>query len=255
MTSIFVKLIAVSALIVSTWMPVSAQQDNVDPAERAKVEKIVEDYLLENPEIIAMAIQELQRRQTMARMGPAIQMYRDYLEREPGAPVIGNPNGDVTIVEFFDYRCGFCRRHFPEVMKLVKADGNIRLIPRQFPILDRPGDTPVSALASRAALAAHKQDKFEDFHVAVMTSDGGLTEEGIYAIAARLGLNVAKLKADMNDPLIIKSVQNTVAVGKDIGFEGTPGYIIGEDVITGAQGYGRLIQAVNRVRQKALAGR
>lgn len=245
------NITAVLAVFASLLSPVVAQDNAIDPDEREKIEQIVQDYLMENPEIIAIAIRELQRRQTLARMGPAIEMYRGYLENDPNAPVIGNPEGDVTIVEFFDYRCGFCRRHFPEVMKLVKDDGNIRFIPRQFPILDRDNENPVSYLASRAALAAQKQGKFEDFHIAAMTSEGSLTEDGIYAIAARVGLNVAKLKADMNDPLVIKNVQNTLAIGKDIGFTGTPGYIIGDDVVTGAEGYGRLLQAVNRARKAA----
>lgn len=243
--------IALSAAIFA--VPTTAQDKEVEPAEREKIEQIVQDYLMENPEIIALAFRELQRRQTMARMGPAINSYRDYLERDPSAPVIGNPNGDVTMVEFFDYRCGFCRRHFPEVMKLVREDGNIRYIPRQFPILDRNGETPVSYLASLAALAAHKQGKFEEFHIATMTSKGSLTENQLYQIAGSLGLNVQRLKADMNDKLIVKSVQNTLAIGKDIGFEGTPGYIIGDDVITGAEGYGRLLQAVSRARKEANA--
>ena len=243
------------AIAVATFAAPATAQDKqdkkVDPAEREKIEQVVQDYLMENPEIIALAFRELQRRQTMARMGPAIEMYRDYLEKDPATPVIGNPNGNVTMVEFFDYRCGFCRRHFPEVMKLVREDGNIRYIPRQFPILDRQGETPVSYLAARAALAAHKQGKFQEFHIATMTSEGSLTEPQLYQIAGRLGLNVERLKADMNDRLVIKSVQNTLAIGKDIGFEGTPGYIIGEDVITGAEGYGRLLQAVTRARREA----
>lgn len=247
-----IRNLAAAAAMIGFMLPTASAQDRaIDPDEREKIEQVVQDYLLENPEIIAIAIRELQRRQTLARMGPQIEMYRGFLENEQNAAVIGNPNGDVTIVEFFDYRCGFCRRHFPEVMKLVKEDGNIRLLPRQFPILDRPNEPPVSYLAARAALAAKKQDKFEEFHVAAMTSEGSLTEDGIYEIAARVGLNVAKLKADMNDPLVIKNVQNTVAIGKDIGFEGTPGYIIGDDVVTGAEGYGRLLQAVNRARKTA----
>ena len=248
------KLFALLAFCAAAFSPVSAQSQQVDPEEREKIEQVIQEYLIENPEILALAFRELQRRQTLARMGPAIENYRQYLEREPNVAVLGNPDGDVTIVEFFDYRCGFCRRHFPEVMQLVKDDGNIRFIPRQFPILDRPGDTPVSNLASRAALAAHKQGKFEEFHVATMTSSGSLTEEGIYDIARKIGLDIAKLKADMNDRLIVKSVQNTLAIGQDIGFEGTPGYIIGDDVVTGAEGRGRLLQAVNRARrQKAAA--
>lgn len=251
MKQLKIKLAALFAIAVASIPQGYAQDTPIDPAEREKIEQIVQDYLLENPEIIAVAIQELQRKQTLARMGPQIEMYRSYMESGKTSGVLGNPDGDVTIVEFFDYRCGFCRRHFPEVMQLVKSDGNIRYIPLQFPILDKPGQPPVSTLASRAALAAHKQGKFEEFHVAAMTSDGPLVEDTLYTIAARVGLNVAKLKADMNDPLLIKNVQNSVAIGQDIGFSGTPAYIIGDDVVSGARGFDRLLQAVNRARTKS----
>jgi protein-disulfide isomerase len=226
-----------------------AQDTAIDPAERAKIERVLEDYLMENPEIVVKAIRELQRRQLVSQMLPAVNLYRDFLEREEGAPVLGNPNGDVTIVEFFDYRCGYCRRHFPSVLKLVQDDGNIRLVPRQYPILDQPGKAPVSFLAAKAALAAHKQGKFEEFHLAVMGDSVQLAEDRIYTLAASVGLNVDQLKADMQDKLVEKNVKNSLAIGQDIGFDGTPGYIIADDIIVGAEGYNRLAEAVSRARE------
>ncbi|WP_420429289.1 DsbA family protein [Kordiimonas sp.] len=237
-----------------TLQPASAQDKPdavaVDPAERAKIEAVLQDYLLENPEIVMYAIRELQRRQSVAQMLPSIEMYRSFLEEDKGAPVIGNPDGDVTIVEFFDYRCGYCRRHFPEVMRLVKEDGNIRLLPKQFPILDRPEEKALSRMAAQAALAANKQGKFEEFHVALMGAGASVTEELIYKTATSVGLDLTQLKADMADKLIDKRIGNTLAIGQDIGFEGTPGYIIGKDVVLGAEGYDRLRQAVARAREK-----
>jgi protein-disulfide isomerase len=243
----------VVAVLAMLPIAVSAQDTPIDDAEREKIEQVVQDYLMENPEIISIAIRELQRRQTVSRMAPAIQMYRGYLENDPETGVMGNPQGDVTIVEFFDYRCGYCRRHFPEVMQLVQSDGNIRYMPRQFPVLDRTGETPVSLLAAKAALAAHKQGKFAEFHIAAMTAEGSLTEDKIYQIAGSVGLNVTRLKADMNDKLLGKSIQNTLAIGKDIGFEGTPGYIIGNDVILGAEGRNRMKEAVDRARKEKVS--
>lgn len=225
-----------------------AADDSVTPTERAKIEGVVKEYLMEHPEVIMEAIRELQRRQTLAQMMPSIELYRDYLETDSEAPVLGNPNGDVTIVEFFDYRCGFCRRHFPAVMKLVKEDGNIRLMPKQFPILDGNEAKPLSMLSAKAALAAHKQGRFAEFHTAMMTSGSQVTEESIYQIAGKVGLDVAQLKADMGDKLIEKRITNTLAIGQDIGFSGTPGYIIGKDVVLGAEGYDRLKEAIERAR-------
>ena len=241
-----------AAILLFATVPATAAQAQdasvIDPAERAKIESVLVEYLTENPEIVMLAIRELQRRQTVAQMLPSIEMYRGYLEKDAETPVLGNPNGDVTIVEFFDYRCSFCRRHFPDVMRLVAEDGNIRLIPRQFPVLDRPGEAEISRIAARAALAAHKQGKFAAFHAAAMTSTGGLNEDRIYEIAAQVGLDVPRLKADMNDKLLDKRISNTLAIGQDIGFTGTPGYIIGKDVVLGAEGFDRLKEAVGRAR-------
>lgn len=248
-------LFAATLAAASFVQPAKAQETSdiaaIDPAERAKIEAVLQDYLLENPEIVMYAIRELQRRQTVAQMLPTIEMYRSFLEQDKDSPVLGNPDGDVTIVEFFDYRCGFCRRHFPEVMQLVKEDGNIRLLPKQFPILDRPEEKAISRMAAQAALAANKQGKFEEFHVALMSTGSSITEENIYKTATSVGLDLTQLKADMADKLIDKRIGNTLAIGQDIGFEGTPGYIIGTDVVLGAEGYGRLKQAVARAREKS----
>jgi len=249
----FAKSLLVAGLMLAPAVSAAAQDapQDVTASERAKIETVVHDYLMKHPEVIIQSIQELQRRQTTAQMLPTINLYRDYLEHEKGAPVLGNPNGDVTIVEFFDYRCPYCKHSFPVLQKLLKDDGNIRLVPRQYPILDRPGAPKVSLMASKAALASIKQGKFIKFHDALMAYREPLTEDGIYKIAASVGLDVNKLKEDMNDKMIEKSIQNTLAIGKDIGFDGTPGYIIGDDVILGAEGYDSLKKAVDRARADA----
>ncbi|MCJ9428968.1 DsbA family protein [Kordiimonas marina] len=245
----FAKSLLVAGLMLAPTVSAAAQ--DMTPAERAKIETVVHDYLMQHPEVIIQSIQELQRRQTVAQMLPTINLYRDYLEHEKGAPVLGNPNGDVTIVEFFDYRCPYCKHSFPVLQKLMKEDGNIRLVPRQYPILDRPGAPAVSLMAAKAALASNLQGKFAEFHDALMAYPDRLTEDGLYKVAASVGLNVDKLKADMKDKMIEKSIQNTLAIGKDIGFNGTPGYIVGDDIILGAEGYDRLKQAVDRARADA----
>ena len=229
--------------------PITAQQDEISNQERKKIEQVIQDYLLDKPEVIESAIIELNRRRTLAKMLPSIELYRGYLENDPDAGVLGNPEGDVTIVEFFDYRCGFCRRHVPEVQRLVARDGNIRWVPRHYPILDRPNEEPTSMLAARAAEAAHRQDKFEEFHFAMMTRQGGLDEQQIYDIAESVGLNIPQLKKDMADRLLDKRIKNALAIGQDIGFTGTPGYIIGQDVVLGAEGHGRMEEAVARARK------
>lgn len=229
-----------------------AQQNDIEPDERQKIEQVIQEYLLENPEILEMAFRELQRRRINEQriaMAETANNYRNYLENGDNAGVLGNPDGDVTIVEFFDYRCGFCKRHFAEVMRLVNEDKNIRWVARHFPILDRPDQPPVSRIAARAAIAATKQGKFREFHLEAMSTPGSFTEETVMKIAEVAGLDLAQLKADMSSSLTEKQITNSMAIGRDIGFTGTPGYVIGNTVLLGAEGYDKVKQAVARARQ------
>ncbi|PCI61497.1 MAG: hypothetical protein COB37_08195 [Kordiimonadales bacterium] len=236
------------ALMLATFTPANAQDAGIPTAEREKIERVITEYIIANPELVEAALIELNRRRTVAKMLPTIDVYRSYLERDPKAGVMGNPDGDVTLVEFFDYRCGYCKRHFSEVRKLVEDDGNIRWVLRHYPVLDRQDEPPVSRLAARAGEAAVLQGKFSEFHVALMTSRGALSEQRIYDLASSVGLNVKTLKADMSTKILEKRIVNSLAVGQDIGFTGTPGYIIGEDVVLGAAGLDRMKEAVKRAR-------
>jgi protein-disulfide isomerase len=249
--SIWLK-IAIATVVALNVVPLSAQ--DVSDAERKKIEGVLQDYIANNPEIVIQAIQQFQRQRQTANMLSQVNLYRGYLENDPDATIMGNPNGDVTVVEFFDYRCGFCRRHFASaILPLLEEDKNIRFIPQQFPVLDRPDTSPVSRIAARAALAAQKQGKFSEFHIALMTAPGSLTEEGIYQIAQSSGLDVLRLKSDMQSKLIDKRIENVLAIGRDIGFEGTPGYIIGDSILLGAEGIGNMKSAIARARSKAQA--
>ncbi|UTW53842.1 DsbA family protein [Kordiimonas sp. SCSIO 12610] len=243
--------ITASLLIIATSLQTAFAQ-NVSDDERQKIESVIQEYLANNPEIVIQAIQQFQRQRQTANMLSQVNLYRGYLENDPEATVLGNPNGDVTIVEFFDYRCGFCRRHFASaILPLLEEDKNIRFVPQQFPVLDRPDAAPVSRIAARAALASQKQGKFGEFHKALMTSAGSLTEDGVYQIAQSVGLDVLRLKSDMQSKLIDKRIENVLAIGRDIGFEGTPGYIIGDSVLLGAEGIGSMKAAIARARSKA----
>ncbi|MBL4639878.1 MAG: thioredoxin domain-containing protein [Kordiimonadaceae bacterium] len=228
----------------------------VAPEERAKIEQVIQDYLLENPEILELAFQELQRRridnQRVQMLGIA-ENYRDYLETNSNAGVLGNPDGDVTIVEFFDYQCGVCRRHFKDVMRLVREDGNIRWVARHFPILDRPGEPPVSQISAQAGIAAVKQGKFAEFHTAMMTTPGQQSIERTYQIAESVGIDIKKLQADMVAVLTEKQITNSREIAVAIGFTGTPGYIIGKTILLGAEGYGAVKRAVAKTRRNKAA--
>ncbi|MBL4838679.1 MAG: thioredoxin domain-containing protein [Kordiimonadaceae bacterium] len=249
------------ASILSYATAVTAQNSDHTPVvvpdnERAKIEQVIQDYLLTNPEILELALRELQRRRVddqRTQMLDVAENYRGYLETNSNAGVLGNPKGDVTIVEFFDYQCGVCRRHFADVMRLVKEDGNIRWVARHFPILDRPGELPLSQISARAAIAAQKQGKFAAFHTEMMTSPGKVTIERIFKIAEDVGIDVTKMQADMDDVLTDKQITNGREIAIAIGFTGTPGYIIGKNILLGAEGYGAVKRAVEATRRKNAA--
>ncbi len=251
---ITLALLILAALAVSTS---SLAQDK--PLTEDDIKALVHDYIMENPEVVVEAIQNWQQAQQLARMLPQINLYRGFLERDPSQPVLGNPDGDVTIVELFDYQCPFCKRHYPVVKQVVEDDTNVRYVVRHFVVKDKEGQPPVSLMSALAAQAAHKQGKFAAFHDLMMSDTGKLTEDRIYENASAAGLDVEQLKRDMRDPLFEKNIRNTLSVARDIGFTGTPAYIVGNEVVLGAQGPQAMAQAIIRARadaqEAAAAGR
>ncbi len=141
----------------------------------------------------------------------------------------GNPNGDVTLVEFFDYQCGYCKSVVDRVAGTVAKDKNVRWVFKEFPILG-----PVSVYASRAALAAHRQDKYQELHLAMMRSRGKLTEQKVLRFAAEAGLDVARLEADMKTPEIATLIERNMALAEALNVRGTPAFVIGDVVVPGA---------------------
>jgi protein-disulfide isomerase len=201
--------------------------DELDPFEQR-----VRDYLLKNPEVIMEALQILQERQ---RSAEAENMKRTIAERseeilnDPAAPVGGNPAGDVTLVEFFDYNCPYCRRVAPTVVELEEADPDLRLVYKEFPILG-----PGSQFAARAALASRRQGKYVPFHNALMQATEQVSEETVMEAAREVGLDTEQLRADMQDPAIQEAIARNLQLADALGITGTPSFIIGQEVVPGA---------------------
>ncbi len=210
------------------------QAQPLSASEKQAIEGIVKDYLLNNPEIIIEAIQSLRQREERDKAKRAkanLVKFRNELLNDPDTPVGANPKGDVTIVEFFDYRCGFCKRVFPDILKVINEDKNIRYVFKEFPILG-----PESVAASKTALAAWIVDKskYEAFHRAMMGSKGGLPESRVMKMAAKAGYDAKALKKAMKDSRINKMLEKNFALAKALDINGTPGFIIGNEVIRGA---------------------
>jgi protein-disulfide isomerase len=218
-----------------------------DPVLRGQIETVIQEYLKAHPEVVRDALQELQRRDREAqgkRAAAAIQAHAAELTQDPASPVGGNPKGNVTLVEFFDYQCGYCKRAEGDVTKLLQSDPEVRLVYKELPILG-----PVSVLAAKAALAAHRQGKYPAVHAALMGAGERLAEESIFEIAARAGLDVARLRQDMQDPAIAESLDRNRKLAEAVGVRGTPAFVAGTELYPGAADLDALQGLVTRARK------
>ncbi|WP_208539196.1 DsbA family protein [Algihabitans albus] len=244
------SLVAGAVLAAMLLLPggaVQAQDATLSDAEQAAVRALVRQTLMENPEILIEALQLYEQQQLQAeveRQGQALAAHRTALENDPTAPVIGNPDGDVVVVEFFDYNCPYCRRVAEPLRQAIEADGNLKVVMKEWPILG-----PESYFASRAALAAQEQGRYEDFHFALMERAGKLTQDQVLAIAEDLGLDMAQLQADMRSPDIDAALQRTYDLAEALGINGTPAFVVGEEILPGAVTMSRLQQAVAQARE------
>jgi len=158
---------------------------------------------------------------------PVIVQHQDALLHGAAGHILGNPNGDVTVIEFFDYACPYCKAAEPRLQAWLKSDKNVRLVVEEFPIL-----TPQSAIASRAALAADRQGKYAAFHQALMLYRGGLDEDAILGVAKDVGLNVQRLRRDMADPKLMAAIDASLKLARTIGVHGTPTFIVDDRILT-----------------------
>lgn len=225
---------AVAALLVAA--PLGAEEpaspSPIDPAQEQAIRQLIREYLLANPEVLIESLQVYRERQQQIqeqKLRQTLVDLRESLVNDPDAPVIGNPDGDVSLVEFFDYRCPYCIRVAPAVREVVESDGNIRLVMKEFPILG-----PESVTAARMALASVNQGKYEELHFALMTVSGTLTEDMAFKVAKNIGLDVDRLRRDMRSPDIDGMLARNFALAQSLQINGTPGFVIGDEVVRGA---------------------
>ncbi len=209
-----------------------AQSQSFSSEQKEQIKGFVREYILDNPEIIAEAITLLQSKQETARLERQQQNLAELSEelRNPvEETIIGNPNGSVTVVEFFDYNCGYCKTMFETVMDTLQTNQDLRLSLIELPILG-----PNSVTASKAALASRAQGLYGPFHQALMNHRGSLNEATIMTLARGVGLNVNQLKADMNDPEIDDIIEKNRAMAQQLEISGTPAFIVGSSLVPGA---------------------
>jgi protein-disulfide isomerase len=211
-------------------LPLGAAE--ITPEQRKAIEAIIHDYLMQNPDVLIDALREAQAKADSDADTKAAQVLRDRRHEvfdDPATPVGGNPQGDVTVVEFFDYRCPYCKQVHPAIQKLLDQDRKLRFVYKEFPVLGEQSD-----LAAHAALAARLQGRYEPFHSAMMAAKGQINEEAVYRIAGSIGLDVDRLKRDMTNPEIDRALNANRSLAKALEIRGTPGFIIGDRIIPGA---------------------
>jgi protein-disulfide isomerase len=202
------------------------------PAQRKELEAIIKEYLLGNPEVLleAQTVLEAKMDKIQAeRMGVAIKENGAELYRSAASPIVGNAKGDVPVVEFFDYNCGYCKKAFLDLAKFMEKDKQVRVIMKEFPILAKGSEE-----AAKVALAAKLQGKYWEFHRAMLESQGQANEASALRTAEKLGLDMAKLKKDMASAEVKKEIDDTRALASKMGIQGTPHFIVGDRIIPGA---------------------
>jgi len=244
------KIKLLSAISLCTAMVVSAPGFAVEalsPAQRAEVQQLVGSYLKENPEVVIEAIQAWREQQEAVEAAVLKETIGELMAESQNtqSPVWGNPNGDVTVVEFFDYNCPYCKQVFPSVKKLIADDGNIKVIMKELPVLGVN-----SEYAAKAALAAQKQGKYEQFHAQMMNKGSRLSQKGVEAAAKQIGLDLEQLKRDMESKEVQLELERTSLWAQRLGVNGTPAFVIGEELIPGAIDGQRMKQFVELARKQ-----
>jgi protein-disulfide isomerase len=228
--------------------PLAAQ--SFSDAQRKDIQRIVREYLIANPEVLQEVVAELEKRQVAAeaekRKG-AVTAHRDALFNSKHQVNLGNPKGDVTLVEFFDYNCGYCKRALADMLELLKADPNLKIVLKEFPVLG-----PQSVEAAQVAVAVNMQDKsgkkYLEFHRKLLNSRGQIDKARALAAAKESGLDMARLEKDLAGKDIGEALDETVKLAEALGISGTPTYVVGQAVIPGAIGVANLKKQVEQSR-------
>ncbi len=248
------------AMAIGAWAaPAARAQDKplFTDQQKSAIGALVREYLINNPEVIQEALTELDARQKSAEKAATKKALSDLqatLISSPRNIVIGNPSGDVTLVEFFDYNCGYCKRSLADIRDLVKNDPKLRVVIRDFPVLG-----PDSVEASFVAVAAKNQlkgDKYFDFHQKLLESKGRVGKEKALAVAKDMGLDTAKLQKDMESAETRAAIEETMKIGDSLKLQGTPAFVVGDEIIFGSVGLDPLRNSISAVRQcgKATCG-
>lgn len=242
--------VALIGAVLALAAPAPTRASEGAPLQKADVEKIVHDYLMANPEVIRDAIDELDRRQKVAEADTrrrVVTQSADKLFNSPNQAVIGNPSGDVTLVEFFDYNCGYCKRALDDVAKLIEGDPKLRVVLKDFPVLGS-GSTEAAQVAT-AVRQQFKPEKFYEFHRRLLATRGAIGKAQALNVAKELGADPVKLEKDAKSPEVHASIKEAMEIADSLNLSGTPSWVLGKEVIVGAVGYTQLKGKIDNIRK------
>jgi protein-disulfide isomerase len=245
------RLVAtVCAALLAVALPHTVRADEFSAPQRGEIEKIVRDYLVAHPEVLQEAMTELDKRQTAAeseKHKDAVKQNAQALFSSPRQVNLGNPQGNVTFVEFFDYNCGYCKRAMDDMLTLLKDDPKLKIVLKEFPVLG-----PGSVEAAQVAVAVRMQDKtgkkYLEFHQKLLGGRGQADRAHALAVAKDIGMNMAQIDKDMQSPEVKATLEENFKLAEQLGLNGTPSYVIGDNVIVGAVGLPALQQSINTTR-------
>jgi protein-disulfide isomerase len=242
------NLVKISAItIAAVAFVVQAQAAEFSKTQKSEIEEIVRDYLTAHPELLQEMAKKLEAKQQAEQADKAkgaLASNAKGIFRANGDFVAGNPKGDVTLVEFFDYNCGWCKKGFPEVVTLIKGDPNLRVVMKEFPIFGED-----SEYAARAALAANKQGKYWELHTILFKHEGKVTREVVDQALASLPLDAARLEADIASEETSATLAANQKLAQELGINGTPAFVIGDQLVPGYLPQSELASTIGEVRK------
>jgi protein-disulfide isomerase len=240
-----------AALLIAVVAAAPARAQSFSDSQRGEIERIVKEYLVAHPEVLQEVIAELEKRQNAAeseKQSAGIRQHKEVLFNSTHQVTLGNPQGDITMVEFFDYNCGYCKRALSDMMQLIKTDPNLKVVLKEYPVLG-----PGSLEAAQVAVAVRMQDKtgkkYLDFHQRLLGARGPADKAHALAAAKDAGFDVARIEKDLASDEVRETLRENMKVADAIGLNGTPSYIIGSNVVIGAQGYDVLKEKVDAARR------
>ena len=225
--------------------PALAQDAAITDAERAKTETIIKEYMLKNPAVLVEALQKYQEDQRAEGDKAFTDKFKAVREDilKAGHPTVGPASADVTILEFYDYNCGYCKKAYADVAKLVEEDKNLRFIFIEMPILSES-----SIEAAKWALAADKQGKFFEFHSALMKFTGQKDKAKLKELAMEVKMDIAKAEVDAESKAVLEAIEKNLALARDLGISGTPGFIFNDRLTPGYMGYEGMKETIAGLR-------